>query len=352
MGKKVKERVISEAEYLARLEQGVPVGNCWVDMGNGQLAYALQEVVAVGVPFNKYGDKFCNIYAVNFCVADNTRIDTQKRDTQISAVGKQIEFDRKKKDVKERLSKAVSTYFSKEKAKSFGIEPECQARVKELEVKETLLSVAIARDMDLSYEAFPYDFYIQNQQLLNDFFQLRELPEKTDDGKPGFLESLIPVVGSAKEAEYNFDKGNYWAGIGYSLLAISDVFLVKSIAAGIAKGGFKALGKSYTSWNSYRRFYGKQRFAKPNQHLHHWLWQRNGATKGYGFKWWAKNQMWNLKPVPKIEGMSFDAVHKAIEGKGLSNWTIIQRMYYGTPSWPWTFSISAGGRITGEINDE
>jgi hypothetical protein len=29
-----------------------------VDMGNGQLAYALQEVVVTGVPFNKYGDKF------------------------------------------------------------------------------------------------------------------------------------------------------------------------------------------------------------------------------------------------------------------------------------------------------
>jgi hypothetical protein len=47
MEKKVQERVISEAEYLARLEQGVPVGDCWVDMGNGQFAYALQEVVVV-----------------------------------------------------------------------------------------------------------------------------------------------------------------------------------------------------------------------------------------------------------------------------------------------------------------
>jgi hypothetical protein len=87
MGEKVKERVISENEYLARLEQGVPVGNCWVDMGNGELAYALQEVVVVGVPFNKYDDKFFDVHTVNFCVADNTRIYT--------ATGRSNQRDRK-----------------------------------------------------------------------------------------------------------------------------------------------------------------------------------------------------------------------------------------------------------------
>lgn len=53
--------------------------------------------------------------------------------------------------------------------------------------------------------------------------------------------------------------------------------------------------------------------------------------------------MWNFKAIPKIEGMSYDAVHKAIEGH--SDWGIIKRLYYGTPSWPWTLSVSTGGRV-------
>jgi hypothetical protein len=39
------KRIIKKEEYFARLSQGVPIGNCWVDMGNGELAYALHEVV-------------------------------------------------------------------------------------------------------------------------------------------------------------------------------------------------------------------------------------------------------------------------------------------------------------------
>ena len=132
---------------------------------------------------------------------------------------------------------------------------------------------------------------------------------------------------------------------------IENNILVKSIVTEIAKGGIKMLGKSYSSWSSYRRLYGKQGFAEPNQHLHHWLWKRNGASSGEGFDWWAKNQMWNLKPVPKVQGMSYDAVHKAIEGKGLSDWSMMRRLYYGTPSWPWSFSVSSGGRLI-DINNE
>jgi hypothetical protein len=70
MGKKTKEQVISQEEYFARLEQGVPVGDCRIDMGNGELAYALYEVVVVGVPFNKYADKFFEMLEVNVCVAN------------------------------------------------------------------------------------------------------------------------------------------------------------------------------------------------------------------------------------------------------------------------------------------
>jgi hypothetical protein len=43
MEKKGKEQVIPLAEYLARLEQGIFIGDCWVDMGKGEFAYALMK---------------------------------------------------------------------------------------------------------------------------------------------------------------------------------------------------------------------------------------------------------------------------------------------------------------------
>jgi RHS repeat-associated protein len=48
-------------------------------------------------------------------------------------------------------------------------------------------------------------------------------------GEPGFAESLIPIWGSGRSAVSNFQKGNIGTGIFYAALAVSDVFLVKSL---------------------------------------------------------------------------------------------------------------------------
>jgi hypothetical protein len=175
MGKKVKERVISEAEYLARLEQGVPVGNCWVDMGNGQLAYALQEVVVVGVPFNKYGDKFFDIHTLYFCVTDNIYIDTQKLDAQADIVKQHIAFEQRKKDMKNRLYKITKEYFSLKKAQSF---PN-QQLLNDLQCSEIFLLLGITHDDRLlSIDAFPLDLYAKETPLINEFVQIRSVTAK------------------------------------------------------------------------------------------------------------------------------------------------------------------------------
>lgn len=119
---------------------------------------------------------------------------------------------------------------------------------------------------------------------------------------------------------------------------------MKSLFSGVARGGFKALGKDLTNWSSWRSFYGKEGFADAGQHLHHWAWARDGAKSGSGFGWWAKNQMWNLKAVPKLEGMTYDMVHKAIEGKAF-NWPLYKRIFYGTPTWFKTAPGTIGGRV-------
>jgi RHS repeat-associated protein len=158
-------------------------------------------------------------------------------------------------------------------------------------------------------------------------------------GQPGTLESMIPVWGSGRAAVDDLQNGNYgWAAF-HTAMAISDVFLVKSIFTGIAKGGISAFGKSYKNWggNGWRKFYGKEGFAKPGQHLHHWALARNGQTSGTGFNWWAKNQMWNLMPMPSV------TFHQALHGYGTMN--MAERMWFGTPTWFKSGLFSGGGRI-------
>jgi hypothetical protein len=70
-----KRRIIKKEEYFIRLDQGIPVGDCWVDMGNGELAYALHEVAAIAVPYNKYNDREFVFKSISVCIADNTRVD-------------------------------------------------------------------------------------------------------------------------------------------------------------------------------------------------------------------------------------------------------------------------------------
>ncbi|WP_395110158.1 SpvB/TcaC N-terminal domain-containing protein [Actinomadura sp. SCN-SB] len=66
-------------------------------------------------------------------------------------------------------------------------------------------------------------------------------------GEPGFWESLIPIWGSGRESVNHFQQGNYVRGTLWGLLAISDVFLVKSLVMGVGKlvvrGGARLLAK-------------------------------------------------------------------------------------------------------------
>lgn len=51
----------------------------------------------------------------------------------------------------------------------------------------------------------------------------------------GSWQRYVPVWGSGVDAYDAFSRGDTWTGIGHSLLAISDVFLVKSLVVGAGK---------------------------------------------------------------------------------------------------------------------
>ena len=60
---------------------------------------------------------------------------------------------------------------------------------------------------------------------------------------PGFGESLIPVWGSGRQSIHDFQCGHYVWGTVNAALAISDVFLVKSLFTAAGKVGVKGLAK-------------------------------------------------------------------------------------------------------------
>ncbi|WP_158975834.1 hypothetical protein [Cellulophaga sp. L1A9] len=159
----------------------------------------------------------------------------------------------------------------------------------------------------------------------------------------GTGESFVPIWGSGKQAYYDFQDGAYGWGALNTGMAISDVFLIKSIYQGISKGGLRVMNKNYGSWSSYRRFYGKNGFAKKEQHLHHWLLERNGAKNGSGLGWKAKNQMWNLNPLPEKffeAGYDWNQIHRAIEGKTSPLYlNSLERFHYGTPNYLYPLGI-------------
>ena len=157
-------------------------------------------------------------------------------------------------------------------------------------------------------------------------------------GQPGRWESLIPVWGSGRAAIDHFQNGNYWSGIGYTALAISDVFLVKSIATGIGRGAWK-IGSH--SWSATRKWMLNKGYVKSGEPLHHWAISQATAKK-YGLQSIA-NQPWNLmKFSTQAEHMrlAHGQMYNGIEGA-----SALGQLYYGTPSWFIAGTISTGGRI-------
>lgn len=154
----------------------------------------------------------------------------------------------------------------------------------------------------------------------------------------GFWESLIPIWGSAKSSAYHFEMGDYWYATGYALLAISDVFLIKSIATGVAKGAWK-FGSH--SWSATRSWLGKRGYVKPGEQVHHWMIHQSTAKK-YGIEA-ITNQPWNFK-VFKTQSTHFRYGHGWNFGVDRVP-SFVERAWIGTPIWPKAFIGSSGGRI-------
>ncbi|MBL7818777.1 MAG: RHS repeat-associated core domain-containing protein [Saprospiraceae bacterium] len=130
--------------------------------------------------------------------------------------------------------------------------------------------------------------------------------EKKEEPASGVSENslarYVPVVGSSLDAYDAFSRGDYLKGAGHTLLAVSDVFLVKAVFTGIGKAVIRkglmdgtkhylGVGMSHT--------YGAttKRLAKVGLDMsgykHHWLISQ-ALMKKYPSLLKYGNQSWNL----------------------------------------------------------
>ena len=160
--------------------------------------------------------------------------------------------------------------------------------------------------------------------------------------------SFIPVYGSGMNAIADFQEGNYgWAAFN-TVMAISDIFLIKSLFNLGGKAVWKA---GSNTWNANRPWAVKNGWAKPWQPIHHWA-VNQASNIGKNYKWFI-NQPWNFKPISlslyfrtggtvnmlgtKPSLKYFAKAHNLIEGKAVDGlgWSLnyIERFYYGTTDW-------------------
>jgi hypothetical protein len=137
-------------------------------------------------------------------------------------------------------------------------------------------------------------------------------------------------------------KSHYVWGTVHTAVAVSDVFLVKSIVTGVGKGAWKLGGHS---WRRTRAWLADTGRAKPGQPVHHWLIERNSEI-GKNVPNAIKNQPWNTMP------MDSRLLHDAVHGKGALELNLAERLWYGTPQWFKALVGSVTGRLIDSENNK
>ncbi len=173
-------------------------------------------------------------------------------------------------------------------------------------------------------------------------------------GAPGTLESMIPIWGSGRAAINDFQNGDYVWGTVNTALAVSDVFLVKSLATGIGKAVWKAglkegatkyfgIGMSHNYGATVSRL--RKLGVDMSGYKHHWLISQEAMAA----RPWLKpigNQTWNLTRFNSQVSHMRWAHGNAFPSLGLGRIPLWQAWYpiSSTPTWFKSGIVSYGGR--------
>jgi RHS repeat-associated protein len=153
---------------------------------------------------------------------------------------------------------------------------------------------------------------------------------------PGEKEYFIPVWGSGRAAMHNLQNGQWVRATFNGAMAVSDIFLIKTIATGVSKGALK-LGSSNT-WPATRAWLRKNGQAAYGQPMHHWLVPQ--GTWGTKVPEWLKNQPWNLMGMPSTQ------FHNLLHG-AYGEFGKLEKIWYGSPGWAKALLGSGFGRLFG-----
>ncbi len=159
--------------------------------------------------------------------------------------------------------------------------------------------------------------------------------------------SLIPIYGSGRDAVHAFKEGRYLAGVFNTALAVSDVFLIKSVFVAGGKlalnGGFKLAGSH--SWSATKGYWGKSGIKQlTGGSKHHWLISQKLMNRYPQLKP-VGNQFWNIKTFSS-HADHIRLAHGQTYG-GLRGASPLGQIWYGTPTWPKAVIGSYGGRAVG-----
>lgn len=177
----------------------------------------------------------------------------------------------------------------------------------------------------------------QDLRSTSGYGRINPLPQDTASGHgpigaPNFWWSLVPVIGSGWQAIHDFQTGHWGWGIVNTALAISDVFLVKSLVVDlgkvVGKVGLEGLVKSEGShtWEATTKWLTTQGWREfQGETFHHWLVPRGGW--GRMVPDILKNQPYNLMRMP--EGEAGRLFQNAIEGHGRASLVRQSRMGQG-----------------------
>jgi RHS repeat-associated protein len=172
-------------------------------------------------------------------------------------------------------------------------------------------------------------------------------------GQPGFLESLIPVWGSARAAIDDFQNGHWASGLFNSAMAISDCFMVGAVAKTVWKAAEKVGVKGLVRLGGSQNFRAAKSWMirrgwrdYKGQPFHHWLIPQGGWGKHIPS--WIRDQPWNMMRLPETTAWRGNLLtakqwHDAIEGKGKFAMNMAKRLWYGSPGWAKPVFSSAAG---------
>ena len=157
----------------------------------------------------------------------------------------------------------------------------------------------------------------------------------------------VPVVGSSLDAYDAFDRGDYWTATFHAAMAVSDVFLVKSLAVAggkfLVKNGFKVAGSH--SWSATKAYWSKAGIeGLTGGSKHHWAISQSSMKK-YPALLPIGNQPWNIIKFSSHSSHMRLAHGTSYGGKAGAN--LLGQMWYGTPGW-FKMGVSTGGSYGGK----